>query len=246
MYNDYFGFREAPFNVTPNPKYFFYSNPTYQEAYANLLYEYGSERDLSFLPERSEPEKRRFAAHRICYVGKKISGDMIREAAVNLQLDDIDRRMGDGGSFAAKTITKDGKNEDRKRSNAGEEQAAGRLRNIKPVLVGSCAASILLAFLIGRVFSYQPYFYAWFSDVVFSPVESGKNPSYRLAEDFRALDGRCRGWEISWRQRNRTGICRTGRSSHIFKQRSLGSTESATLIGRLLGSIHGGNGGHFG
>ena len=37
MYTDYFGFREPPFNVTPNSR-FFYSNPAYQEAYANLLY----------------------------------------------------------------------------------------------------------------------------------------------------------------------------------------------------------------
>jgi type II secretory pathway predicted ATPase ExeA len=37
MYNEYFGFLETPFNVTPNPKYF-YSNPAYQEAYASLLY----------------------------------------------------------------------------------------------------------------------------------------------------------------------------------------------------------------
>lgn len=37
MYNEYFGFREKPFNVTPDPRYF-YTNPVYQEAYANLLY----------------------------------------------------------------------------------------------------------------------------------------------------------------------------------------------------------------
>jgi general secretion pathway protein A len=37
MYNSYFGFREKPFNVTPDPRYF-YTNPIYQEAYASLLY----------------------------------------------------------------------------------------------------------------------------------------------------------------------------------------------------------------
>ena len=37
MYNSYFGFREKPFNVTPDPR-FYYSNPVYQEAYASLLY----------------------------------------------------------------------------------------------------------------------------------------------------------------------------------------------------------------
>jgi general secretion pathway protein A len=37
MYNGYFGFRESPFNVTPDPR-FFYTNPVYLEAYANLRY----------------------------------------------------------------------------------------------------------------------------------------------------------------------------------------------------------------
>ena len=37
MYLEYFGFREKPFNVTPDPR-FFYSNPVYQETYAGLLY----------------------------------------------------------------------------------------------------------------------------------------------------------------------------------------------------------------
>ncbi len=37
MYKSYFGFDEKPFNVTPDPR-FFYTNPGYQEAYANLLY----------------------------------------------------------------------------------------------------------------------------------------------------------------------------------------------------------------
>jgi general secretion pathway protein A len=37
MYADYFGFREMPFGVTPDPRFFF-TNPCYQEAYASLLY----------------------------------------------------------------------------------------------------------------------------------------------------------------------------------------------------------------
>ncbi len=37
MYLEYFGFREKPFNVTPDPR-FFYNNPIYQETYAGLLY----------------------------------------------------------------------------------------------------------------------------------------------------------------------------------------------------------------
>jgi len=37
MYNNYFGFPESPFNVTPDPR-FFYTNPVYQEAFAALRY----------------------------------------------------------------------------------------------------------------------------------------------------------------------------------------------------------------
>lgn len=37
MYTDYFGFSEPPFNITPDPR-FFYENPIYQEAFAALLY----------------------------------------------------------------------------------------------------------------------------------------------------------------------------------------------------------------
>ena len=37
MYSDFFGFREQPFKVTPNPRFFF-ANRVYQEAYASLLY----------------------------------------------------------------------------------------------------------------------------------------------------------------------------------------------------------------
>jgi general secretion pathway protein A len=37
MYNANFGFREAPFGVTPDPQ-FYYSNPVYQEAWATLHY----------------------------------------------------------------------------------------------------------------------------------------------------------------------------------------------------------------
>jgi general secretion pathway protein A len=36
LYNSYFGFREKPFNATPDPR-FFYTNPVYQEAYATLV-----------------------------------------------------------------------------------------------------------------------------------------------------------------------------------------------------------------
>jgi type II secretory pathway predicted ATPase ExeA len=37
MYEQHFGFRESPFSITPDPRYF-YANPVYREAYANLRY----------------------------------------------------------------------------------------------------------------------------------------------------------------------------------------------------------------
>src|SRR5262245_16520631 len=37
MYDEYFGFQEPPFSVTPDPR-FFYANTAYVEAYANLRY----------------------------------------------------------------------------------------------------------------------------------------------------------------------------------------------------------------
>ena len=37
MYNSYFGFSVSPFSVSPDPS-FFYTNPVYREAYANLQY----------------------------------------------------------------------------------------------------------------------------------------------------------------------------------------------------------------
>jgi general secretion pathway protein A len=37
MYNSYFGFRQAPFNIAPDPN-FLYTNPIYQEALATLAY----------------------------------------------------------------------------------------------------------------------------------------------------------------------------------------------------------------
>ncbi|HWO40493.1 MAG TPA: AAA family ATPase [Candidatus Eisenbacteria bacterium] len=37
MYTSFFGLAEKPFNITPDPR-FFYGNPLYNEVYANLLY----------------------------------------------------------------------------------------------------------------------------------------------------------------------------------------------------------------
>lgn len=37
MYTSFFGFKEKPFNITPDPR-FFYRNPLYNEVYANLYY----------------------------------------------------------------------------------------------------------------------------------------------------------------------------------------------------------------
>ena len=45
-YNSYFGFSVSPFSVTPDPS-FFYPNPVYQEAYANL--QYGIETKKGFI-----------------------------------------------------------------------------------------------------------------------------------------------------------------------------------------------------
>lgn len=46
MYNNHFGFSESPFSITPDPR-FFYTNPVYQEAYANLRY--GIEKKKGFI-----------------------------------------------------------------------------------------------------------------------------------------------------------------------------------------------------
>ena len=46
MYNNHFGFSESPFSITPDPR-FFYTNPVYQEAYANLCY--GIEKKKGFI-----------------------------------------------------------------------------------------------------------------------------------------------------------------------------------------------------
>jgi general secretion pathway protein A len=48
MYNHYFGFREKPFSVTPDPR-FFYTNPHYQEVYAALIYAIQERRGLIVL-----------------------------------------------------------------------------------------------------------------------------------------------------------------------------------------------------
>ena len=37
MYNEHFGFPESPFNVTPDPRFFF-TNACYNEAFATLRY----------------------------------------------------------------------------------------------------------------------------------------------------------------------------------------------------------------
>jgi len=46
MYNNFFGFREPPFNVTPDP-HFLWVNPTYMEAFATL--QYGIEEKKGFV-----------------------------------------------------------------------------------------------------------------------------------------------------------------------------------------------------
>ena len=46
MYQDFFGFREMPFNITPNPRFLFLS-PTHQEALQHLRY--GIEQKKGFI-----------------------------------------------------------------------------------------------------------------------------------------------------------------------------------------------------
>ncbi len=45
MYSSYFGFRESPFNVTPDPS-FFYTNPVYLEAFATSRYRHRGQKGL--------------------------------------------------------------------------------------------------------------------------------------------------------------------------------------------------------
>ena len=45
MYNEHFGFAESPFNLTPDPRFFF-ANPCYEEAFATLRYGIGRRRGL--------------------------------------------------------------------------------------------------------------------------------------------------------------------------------------------------------
>ena len=37
MYNDFYGFREAPFNITPDPRFLFFSD-RHREAYNHILF----------------------------------------------------------------------------------------------------------------------------------------------------------------------------------------------------------------
>jgi type II secretory pathway predicted ATPase ExeA len=106
---------------------------------------------------------------------KRISGDVIREVAGDLQLDDADRRVVDGGPVTTEAVTIiGGKNAYEKQSKAGEEPAFHRQRNIKPVLVGSFAAVLLLVFFIGGLAFYGASFHPSLSDVFFSHLRQAK------------------------------------------------------------------------
>jgi general secretion pathway protein A len=48
MYNDFFGFREQPFNVTPDP-HVFYATPSYQRIYNNLVHSIREGKSLSVM-----------------------------------------------------------------------------------------------------------------------------------------------------------------------------------------------------
>lgn len=112
---------------------------------------------------------------------KKISADIIREVANDLRLN-AEGRVTDGDPSTAKTVTGVGKNEKETLANIRVEEVASRHpRNLKPVLVGSLAVSILVL-LIGGIVFYQPDLDAWLSDVVFGRFKWAKIQSGILPE----------------------------------------------------------------
>ena len=48
MYNDFFGFRKQPFDVTPDP-HVFYATPSYQRIYNNLVHSIREGKSLSVM-----------------------------------------------------------------------------------------------------------------------------------------------------------------------------------------------------
>ena len=56
MYNEHFGFNESPFNVTPDPR-FFYSNRLYQEAFTGLRWGIKLRQGLIVMTGRPAPAR---------------------------------------------------------------------------------------------------------------------------------------------------------------------------------------------
>jgi general secretion pathway protein A len=176
---------------------------------------------------------------------KKISADIIREVANDLRLN-AEGRVADGDPSTAKTVTRVGKNEKETRANIRVKEVASRYpRNLKPVLVGSLAVSILVL-LIGGIVFYQPDLDAWLSDVVFGRFKWAKIQSGILPEpsgDSRVVSqgGKSPGTETALASARQTDAAPTPNtagnaperlervSSPSLDQTSAGSTKASAV-----------------
>ena len=59
MYNKFFGLKESPFNVNPDPRYLYLTNHI-QEALACLIYGIQTRKGFVCLPARWEPARPRY------------------------------------------------------------------------------------------------------------------------------------------------------------------------------------------
>jgi general secretion pathway protein A len=175
---------------------------------------------------------------------KKISADIIREVANDLRLNA--EGVADGDPSTAKTVTRVGKNEKETRANIRVEEVASRhTRDLKPVLVGSLAVSILVL-LIGGIVFYQPDLDAWLSNVVFGRFKWAKIQSGILPEpsgDSRVVSqgGKSPGTETALTSARQTDAAPTPNtagnaperlervSSPSLDQASAGSTKASAV-----------------
>lgn len=176
---------------------------------------------------------------------KKISADIIREVANDLRLN-TEGRVADSDPSTAKTVTRVGKNEKETRANIRVEEVASRHpRNLKPVLLGSLAVSILVLSIGGIVF-YQSDLDAWLSNVVFGRFKWAKIQSGILPEpsgDSRVVSqgGKSPGTETALASARQTDAAPTpntaenaperleGVSSPSLDQTSAGSTKASAV-----------------
>jgi general secretion pathway protein A len=176
---------------------------------------------------------------------KKISADIIREVANDLRLN-AEGRVADGDPSTAKTVTRVGKNEKETRANIRVEEVASRHpRNLKPVLVGSLAVSILVL-LIGGIVFYQPDLDAWLSDVVFgrfkwARIQSGILPETSGDSMVVSQGGKSPGTETALASARQTDAAPTPNtagnaperlervSSPSLDQTSAGSTKASAV-----------------